>query len=70
MKLLEPVKQSAQFVTKFTASSNPPPEQLSGHNHQWTKGVCPNYGYADADVDREGILWCPACGYSRKGCYT
>jgi hypothetical protein len=36
----------------------------------WTKGICPNCGYANADVDSEGILWCPACGYSKKGCYT
>jgi hypothetical protein len=37
---------------------------------EWSKGVCPNCGYTDADVDSEGVLWCPACGYSKKGCYT
>lgn len=41
------------------------------HSHsEWTKGMCPNCGYANADVDAEGVLWCPACGYSKKGCYT
>jgi rubrerythrin len=41
------------------------------HSHlEWTKGTCPNCGYAKADVDAEGVLWCPACGYSKKGCYT
>lgn len=37
---------------------------------EWSKGVCPNCGYPKADLDPEGILWCPACGYSKKGCYT
>lgn len=36
----------------------------------WTKGVCPNCYYLEAEVDPDGILWCPACGYSKKGCYT
>ena len=37
---------------------------------KWTKGVCPNCSYANADVDPEGVISCPACGYSKKGCYT
>jgi len=37
---------------------------------EWSKGVCPNCGYAKADVDPDGITWCPACGYSQKGCFT
>jgi predicted RNA-binding Zn-ribbon protein involved in translation (DUF1610 family) len=36
----------------------------------WSKGLCPNCGETEAEVDPEGILWCPACGYSKKGCYT
>jgi ribosomal protein L37AE/L43A len=47
------------------------PRRESSHRHsEWTKGVCPNCGYGNADVDAEGVLWCPACGYSKKGCYT
>ncbi len=37
---------------------------------QWTKGICPNCRYPQAEVDPEGIVWCPACGYSKKGGYT
>lgn len=36
----------------------------------WTKGICPNCGDAEAEVDPDGILWRCACGYSKKGCYT
>ncbi|MBE7552621.1 MAG: hypothetical protein HS126_16245 [Anaerolineales bacterium] len=36
----------------------------------WTKGICPNCGDAEAEVDPDGVLWCCACGYSKKGCYT
>jgi len=48
----------------------PPSEIQVEATAKWSKGVCPNCGYASADVDPEGILWCPACGYSKKGCYT
>ena len=37
---------------------------------RWTNGVCPNCGFPEAAVDPNGILWCPACGYSKKGVYT
>lgn len=36
----------------------------------WTKGICPNCGDTEAEVDPDGILWCCACGYSKRGCYT
>lgn len=36
----------------------------------WTKGICSNCGETEAEVDPDGILWCPVCGYSKKGCYT
>ena len=36
---------------------------------RWSRGVCPNCGYDQADVDSDGILWYPACNYSLKGCY-
>lgn len=41
-----------------------------GPGRAWSQDTCPNCGYPGADVDPEGILWCPACGYSKKGCYT
>jgi rubrerythrin len=37
---------------------------------QWSKGICPNCGFERADVDPDGVLWCPACNYSAKGAYT
>jgi rubrerythrin len=70
MNVLKSAEQTTQVVIEFTTSSNPLPEQQSDHDLAWTKGVCPNCGYSDADIDKEGILWCPACGFSKKGCYT
>jgi uncharacterized Zn finger protein (UPF0148 family) len=45
-------------------------DMIADHGQSWTKGTCPNCGYPKADVDTEGVLWCPACGYSEKSCYT
>ncbi len=36
----------------------------------WSTGVCPNCGFTQADIDPDGVLWCPACGYSKKGIFT
>jgi rubrerythrin len=55
---------------RVSPSLSQPQEQSTENRQEWTKGICPNCGYANADVDSEGILWCPACGYSKKGCYT
>lgn len=55
---------------------DPDPEivvcEKSGHTAQprWTQGVCPNCGFDRAPVDPQGVLWCPACGYSKKGIFT
>jgi len=38
--------------------------------NRWTTGNCPNCGFAQAAVDPAGILWCLACGYSKKGVFT
>jgi len=70
MNLLRQAKQSTQVTTRFTLSPDQVAEQSADDNQEWTKGVCPNCGYTDADVDGEGVLWCLACGYSKKGCYT
>lgn len=45
-----------------------PDMEIAGY--EWTEGICPNCGYVKAKVDPEGFIWCPACGYSKKGCYT
>ena len=50
--------------------ANWPSRQSVDGDLKWTKDICPNCGYANADVDTEGVLWCPACGHSEKGCYT
>lgn len=66
LKSARPVSQRALQVTPA-----PPPQPATPPRHEeWTRGTCPNCGYARADVDGEGVLWCPACGYSKKGCYT
>jgi rubrerythrin len=44
--------------------------QQPNESQKWTRDVCPVCGYGRADVDPKGVLWCPACGYSKKGCYT
>ncbi len=68
------MKQTTQDTSelKLQVSLSPgrPSEQPAVDTSEWSKGVCPNCGYAGADVDSEGVLWCPACGYSKKGCYT
>lgn len=46
------------------------PQDAVQKGQLWTKGICPNCGDAEAEVDPDGILWCCACGYSKKGCYT
>jgi len=61
----ETKKQETEKLNLTLEISAPAPKK-----NQWSKGVCPNCGYAKADVDPDGITWCPACGYSQKGCYT
>ncbi|RMF03554.1 MAG: hypothetical protein D6768_05590 [Chloroflexi bacterium] len=60
-------------ATRFEANRQPAPA-LPAHkpksNRGWTLGVCPVCRYPKANVDPDGVLWCPACGYSKKGCYT
>ena len=51
-------------------AASPSFKQPADERSQWTKGTCPNCGHIHADVDGEGVLWCPACGYSKKACYT
>lgn len=45
-------------------------QEIVQEGQPWTKGICPNCGDAEAEVDPDGVLWCCACGYSKKGCYT
>jgi ribosomal protein L37AE/L43A len=61
---------SREFNLRVPLELTQKPERPAENRQEWTKGTCPNCGYANADVDSEGILWCPACGYSKKGCYT
>ncbi len=48
----------------------PEPEAAATPSAGWSSGICPVCNFATADVDPDGVLWCPACGYSKKGCYT
>ena len=63
-------KQDTQIRVELKLVPDQEIEATADYNRSWTKGVCPNCGYPKADVDTEGILWCPACGYSKKSCYT
>lgn len=60
----EPVTVVFDLPPRLEESAGPDPGRT------WSQATCPNCGYTAADVDPEGILWCPACGYSKKGCYT
>jgi rubrerythrin len=64
------MKQATQFTTEVRLSPKQEHEQAAHDSQKWTKGICPNCGFTNADVDEDDILWCPACGYSKKGCYT
>jgi rubrerythrin len=66
----EKVKQTGQCIIELRVSLDRSIEQQRESSQEWTSGICPNCGYTQADIDQEGILWCPACGYSKKGCYT
>jgi len=61
---------SSTYSPPDTVAVSPSVKQPADGRSQWTKGTCPNCGYMHADVDVEGVLWCPACGYSKKACYT
>ncbi|NJN98181.1 MAG: hypothetical protein HC875_30890 [Anaerolineales bacterium] len=44
----------------------PKPQDAVPGDQLWTKGICPNCGDTEAEVDRDGILWCCVCGYFKK----
>jgi hypothetical protein len=60
------IESDGQITIEEKLNTTAPTERQA----QWTRGICPRCGYAKADVDPGGVIWCPACGYSQKGCYT
>jgi hypothetical protein len=70
MSSVKQVRQDNQIRVELKLAPDLGIDETTDNGQAWTKGICPNCDYSKADVDTEGILWCPACGYSKKSCYT